>query len=593
MQSNKTLTLIVIVFSTTLCFGRIVNVGSATQFKAAISAIQAGDTILVQDGTYDLNSYLKIPVSGTKENPILIKAKNRGGVTFINKSYFNPQNVSYITIEGFIFAGKDGTAIKLESCTHCRITRNIFRLQETIPVKWILVGDVYSATQAVSSYNRIDHNLFENKTQPGNCITIDGFQGTPARSSQYDRIDHNHFRNVGPRVPNEMETIRVGVTSLTGTPGYTVIEYNLFEDCDGDPEFVSIKTDEDTVRYNTFRSCQGTLCLRQTSRSYVEGNYFFGNGKAGTGGVRVYNKDNKVIGNYFINLTGMQWDAACTITNGDVDSNSTSQSSHFRPIRTIFAFNTLINCESNFELGFTNSGAYGKPPRDNVVANNIVVATRNPIVKLLTTPINQVWQGNIFFPKETATIGITATNAQILNTDPVLQLADSLWRLTPASPAINASLGVFDYVRYDIDGQLRSGIKDIGADEYATGSSSLRPMNASDVGPDGGDMVVANNRWGKHEVNGGMQFDLLQNYPNPFNPSTTIRFQLTENSYVKLTVYDMAGTQTAVLVEGTKTAGVYEVDFTPAYKGGMSSGVYLYRLQTGTKSITKKMILVK
>lgn len=468
-------------------FGRIVPVSSVTQFKAAITALQAGDTVLVENGIYDLNTYQKITTSGTSQNPIVIKAKNRGGVTFINKSFFNPQNVSYLTIEGFVFTSKDGTAIKLESCSHCRITRNVFRLQETVALKWVLIGEVYNAVAPVSGYNRVDHNLFENKTQAGNCITIDGFQGTPTRSSQHDRIDHNHFRIVGPRIPNGMETIRVGVSTLTNTPGYTVIEYNLFEDCDGDPEFVSVKTDEDTVRFNTFRSCEGTLCLRQTSGSYVEGNYFFGNNKPGTGGVRVYNKDNKVIGNYFINLGGSRWDAACTITNGDVDSNSTSVSSHFRPIRTIFAFNTLINCESNIEFGYTSGGSYGLAPRDNVIANNIIVATRNAIVKIITTPLSHVWQGNIFFPKDSATMGITVGAAQIRNIDPQLQFRDSLWRLTAGSPAVNAALGNFDYVQYDIDGQQRMEIKDAGADEYFSGAPRVKPLNADDVGPDGGD----------------------------------------------------------------------------------------------------------
>ncbi|HTX19053.1 MAG TPA: glycoside hydrolase family 9 protein [Bacteroidota bacterium] len=85
-------------------------------------------------------------------------------------------------------------------------------------------------------------------------------------------------------------------------------------------------------------------------------------------------------------------------------------------------------------------------------------------------------------------------------------------------------------------------------------------------------------------------FRLSQNYPNPFNPSTTIAFQLAEASHVDLKVYDILGRLTRTLVDERKGAGSYSVTFDGS---ALPSGVYMYRLQAGTATATKKMILVK
>jgi hypothetical protein len=87
-----------------------------------------------------------------------------------------------------------------------------------------------------------------------------------------------------------------------------------------------------------------------------------------------------------------------------------------------------------------------------------------------------------------------------------------------------------------------------------------------------------------------MQFGLAQNYPNPFNPTTTIAYSLAKNDQVSLNVYNVLGEQVAMLVNETQNAGTYSVAFDGS---NLSSGVYLYRLETGGAVITKKMMLVK
>jgi plastocyanin len=86
------------------------------------------------------------------------------------------------------------------------------------------------------------------------------------------------------------------------------------------------------------------------------------------------------------------------------------------------------------------------------------------------------------------------------------------------------------------------------------------------------------------------KFELLQNYPNPFNPSTSIQYRVSSISNVSLKVYDVLGNEVATLVNEEKPAGVYSVNFDAT---GLSSGMYLYKLQAAGFVETRKMILMK
>jgi ABC-type sugar transport system ATPase subunit len=86
------------------------------------------------------------------------------------------------------------------------------------------------------------------------------------------------------------------------------------------------------------------------------------------------------------------------------------------------------------------------------------------------------------------------------------------------------------------------------------------------------------------------KFQLGQNYPNPFNPSTDISYTIEKAGNVTLKVYNMLGQYVATLVNGFQAANTYKVNFNAS---GLSSGMYLYELRTGSSVITKKMVLMK
>lgn len=103
---------------------------------------------------------------------------------------------------------------------------------------------------------------------------------------------------------------------------------------------------------------------------------------------------------------------------------------------------------------------------------------------------------------------------------------------------------------------------------------------------------VVSTTTGITNINSGIPegFNLSQNYPNPFNPNTNIEFAVPEKSYVVLRVYDASGREVAILASGEFTAGTYRINWDA---GNLSSGVYFYRIQSGSFTQTRKLLLVK
>ena len=86
------------------------------------------------------------------------------------------------------------------------------------------------------------------------------------------------------------------------------------------------------------------------------------------------------------------------------------------------------------------------------------------------------------------------------------------------------------------------------------------------------------------------QFYLYQNFPNPFNPTTTIKYEIPERSFVSIRVFDVLGNEITTLVNEEKPAGGFKVEFNGA---NLPSGIYFYILTAGEYNSTRKFILLK
>ena len=557
---------------------------SAFEDKCEESNLHPGDIIELTDGNYDTGG-INVTAKGTAEKPIIIRSQNRGGANLYGDSDFILELAEYITIEGFEFTSETYTVIKLEACNNIHITRNFFRLTNTTSDrgKWILIGGIWNDAAKQSHHNIVDYNLFENKQGPGNYITIDGGDNV----SQYDEIKFNYFKNIGPRIENEMEAIRVGVSGMSLTDGFTLIEHNLFEDCDGDPEIVSIKSCKDTVRYNTFIECQGTVCLRQGNESVVDGNFFFGNGKAGTGGIRLYSRNHIIVNNHFQDLTGDLWDAAITMTNGDTESGS--ESAHWQIQNAKILNNTFVNTKAPFEIGYPKADkSWKKVPKDCRIAGNVIYGSIKPAVVYKSIPSGFTWEKNIYYDPDSLKPGQSLSSAQLQIADPNLENSVGFYK--PIYPGLASEYMSIVEWPTDIQGQKRTSPTDAGAALYhGTGDFKNRPLTVADVGPNATELLVVeieniDSPFAiPHDFNAKV-------YPNPFNPNISLEFELFHDSNVKINIFTLNGRFVEILSNRYYQAGTHSMTWAPK---DLAGGIYLIAITSQKQSQVIKVLYLK
>ena len=90
-------------------------------------------------------------------------------------------------------------------------------------------------------------------------------------------------------------------------------------------------------------------------------------------------------------------------------------------------------------------------------------------------------------------------------------------------------------------------------------------------------------------------YRLHQNYPNPFNPTTSIDYNLPEQSHVRILIYDMLGRQVKTLINKAQAPGYMSINWDATNNLGepVSAGVYIYTIEAGSFRQTRKMILLK
>ncbi|GGZ39487.1 lyase [Streptomyces inusitatus] len=439
------------------------RVTSLSDLQTEINRAAPGDRIVLANGTYTVPSGGAINVSGkhgTSGAPITIVAESRGGAVLNGERSFVFSNSSDIAVSGF--ALRQSTTLEIPANSpRIRLTRNDFRFADISGLDWVVVrGDDA----------KIDRNYFHDKSTEGIFVVLDG-PGSTALAQRL-HLFRNHFANHSFAGANGGEPIRLGVSGRALSSAHAVVEYNLFENCDGDPETISVKSSDNTIRYNTIRDSLGGIVLRHGNKTTVESNYLIG----GTDGVRVYGNDHLIVNNYLSGLSGR----ALVIGSGTTRDHHSGETTEQRRgndacDRAVIAHNTLVN---NARTLSGESRAH--EPRDVVIADNLLVGSVGSLVEMgATTGFS--WQSNILWG--------AASNGNIpagshTRVDPLLQQgADGVFRLSAGSPAIGAATLASPAVADDIDGHARGAARDIGADEYTTAAPVRRPLTTTDVGP--------------------------------------------------------------------------------------------------------------
>ncbi len=420
-----------------------------------VEMLEPGDVVLLRDGTWN-DAELVLRGTGTDAKPITFRAQTPGKVILTGKSSVRIGG-SYVVVSGLCLRGgsgaTDGIAVQ---GTHCRLTESA-----VIDATYKFYVHLFGAD------NRLDHCYLAGKTSDSPTLQIEA-EGTP----NHHRVDHNHF---GPRPPlgrNGGETMRVGYSGQSMNDSQTVVENNLFDQCDGELEIISNKSCGNIYRGNTFRDCAGMFTLRHGNRCRVEGNYFFGGHKRGAGGIRVIGEDHVIVNNYMEGLTqGAFW-----VTSGIPDS---PLNGYFRAKNCLIAFNTVVDSRGpcvEVAAGLGTSGRTLLPENITVASNLFAVAADGELVRGSEEPGFR-WNGNF------ATLGLPA-HAGISLTNLKLERVDGMERPVTGSPVRGAADACLPSVTADIEGQLRTVPCDAGCDQLSTSSVTNRPLTADDVGPE-------------------------------------------------------------------------------------------------------------
>jgi hypothetical protein len=350
---------------------------------------------------------------------------------------------------------------------HGRISRFRIQRMETGPEQ--AYHDISFVTVFnTSKYCRIDHCDLGPQFKPGNMILITGTEMNPILGT-YTQVDHNYFHDVHYAGGNGWETIRSGADTLQFSSSFTVIEHNFFLNDANDPEIISLKSCDNTIRYNTLRASAGQFNLRSGNRDLVYGNYILGDGVGGALGLRVGGGQHKIYHNYVEGVGG----GGIFLEGGDSVDTAGIPQDRKQVYKTDVVFNTIVN-SGGIVVG---GGGHTLDPVDCNISYNIVEGP-GPLFSKTAGSTNISFVGNIGF------MGTAGIPSGVMLVDPKLMKVGAVFAIGAGSPAVNAGMATFPYVTDDINGIPRSdGAPDVGANEVGPGPAKFGILSAADVGP--------------------------------------------------------------------------------------------------------------
>jgi poly(beta-D-mannuronate) lyase len=382
-----------IIYSFGLCIlliacsnSKIVNLIMVTnidELNKAIDSSEAGDQIILANGIWK-DVKIKFRGKGTKDKPIIIRAETTGKVAIEGESYLKFGG-EYLVVEGLYF--KNGFSpsdavinFKISSkdkpdeiSNNCKVTNCVI---EDFNKSKRDKSDLW--VQFWGRHNTLSNCYIAGKTNRGPTVrvSIAGIESI----NNYHQIVNNHF---GPRPVKggpSGETIQLGDSYTSMSPSHTMVANNLFEECNGEVEVISSKTNFNIFKNNVFYKSEGSLVTRHGNYSMIDGNYFIGDGEnENYGGIRIINTGHWVVNNYFYGLKGKSFRSPLAVMNG-IPKSPLNRYNQVTDV--VVAYNTYVNCSSPWQFGVGTNIAQAKVlPKSEIrsarairttVANNII-----------------------------------------------------------------------------------------------------------------------------------------------------------------------------------------------------------------------------
>ena len=361
----------------------VINVNTQNELNSAIKNSNAGDEIVLSNGVWK-DVQIKFRGKGTKDSPITIKAETAGKVIIEGESYLKFGG-EYLVVEGLHFKNgfSPSSAVIDFKISHkdapddiannCKVTNCVIedfnKLKRDNSDLWVNFW---------GRNNELSNCYIAGKTNRGPTVRVNiaGIESI----NNYHQIVNNHF---GPRPVKggpSGETIQLGDSYTSMSPSHTMVANNLFEECNGEVEVISSKTNFNVFKNNVFYKSEGSLVTRHGNYVTVDGNYFIGDGvNENYGGIRIINTGHWVVNNYFYGLKGKSFRSPLAVMNG-IPKSPLNRYNQVTDV--VVAYNTYVNCSSPWQFGVgTNIAQADVLPKSEIrsarairttVANNIV-----------------------------------------------------------------------------------------------------------------------------------------------------------------------------------------------------------------------------
>jgi len=557
-------------------FAHCYQVSNKAGIEEAVRLALPGDSIVLMDKVWSGVDII-LTCNGSEDQPIAICPENPGGASLEHGSRLVIAG-DYLVVSGFLIRNGNhaDNAIRFASGSdyayHSRLTECVIHdwgpSDPSTKVHWVVVS---------GGYNRIDHCRFTNMHHRGVTLVVKA----GADQVGHHRIDHNYFGNKPEGAGNGYESIKMGGGDYSMYALNSVVAENVFYRCDGEVELISNKSWSNSYRHNTFIECMGTITLRFGRECLVEGNYFLGNERKETGGIRITDQDHLIINNYMEGLQGKDARAAISMMSGIPDIEG-GNSGHAQSKNVRVLHNTIIHCKESLNIGYYDKDDLGDPrgeltaPENCTIANNILWSSHAPLIREdWESSINTSWATNIAFGAE---LGVVPDSGMRIE-DPLLAASEAgIYNITLESPALNAASLMQDTIRFDFETQARQdGSPDIGADEWSTDPGKGYPLGPEDVGPS----------WQlpTHAPESHLALKILQIYPNPTRGPFRLHLpQELMGSDLRVEIMDVSGRK-------IWTATFPQVSENPQIALDHVPGLYLLHIQYKNQLFQSKIII--
>lgn len=458
------------------------KVSNEQELIKTIEDATPGDVITMTDGVWN-DIQIKFYGEGTEDRPITLRAETPGQVKIHGTSNLRLGG-KHLVVDGLHFtngASPSRSVIqyfinKDTLANHSRVTNCVIddfnKSQKNKQDLWVLFK---------GRHNQLDHSYLAGKSNRGPTIRVD-LAGNESIKN-YHKIQHNHFGRRPPKGGPSAETIQIGDSYTSMSPSHTLVSDNLFEQCDGEVEVISSKTNFNEFRNNVFYKSEGSLVTRH-------GNYFIGDDQSrNPGGIRLIGTGHWITNNYFYKIKGEIFRAPLAVMNGIKKS---PLNRYIQVTDVVVAHNTWVDCTSPWQFGVGSnidqkdvlpaSEIRSEVPIRTLVANNVIYHSkgdpmplyRHDSIDQITFKSNVINNQGVEFP---GTEGLQEINFDMTET------GENIWTPTTDLSDITPHKGFeFEQITHDLFGNKRSENSSVGA-TISSKAVNVDILNYNKYGP--------------------------------------------------------------------------------------------------------------